>query len=94
MSKYHIVGGHISWLILSILTLLLGQSEAIVGIYVPEAISIGQPTSYNRESLAKFENRIEPLVYVRRITHRTMYEKSPLAKTGVRKNITVASGSS
>ena len=31
----------------------------------------------NRESPAQFENRIMPWVYVRRVTHSTMYEKAP-----------------
>ena len=50
-----------------------------------------------RESLAKFENRIMPRVYVRRATHITIYEKSSslLARTGVgKKNSNEASGSS
>ena len=32
---------------------------------------------YIWESPAQFENRIKPLVYIRRITHSTMYEKAP-----------------
>ena len=46
----------------------------------------------NQESLAQFENRIKPGVYVRRITHSTMYKKSSilLAGTGLRKISSVA----
>ena len=43
----------------------------------------------NRENPAQFENRIKPRVYVRRITHSTMYGK---AGTGIRKNSSVACG--
>ena len=32
---------------------------------------------YIWESPAQFENRIKPLVYIRQITHSTMYEKAP-----------------
>ena len=31
----------------------------------------------NWESRAQFENRIKPRMYVRHITHSTMYEKAP-----------------
>ena len=44
---------------------------------------------FNRESPTQFENRIKPRLYVRRITHSTMYEK---AETGVRKLSSVACG--
>ena len=49
-----------------------------------------------RQQSGKSENRIKPRVYVRRITHSTMFEKAffaiLLAETGVRKISSVACG--
>ena len=59
-------------------------------------ISLYYTSSVNRESLALFESRIKPRVYVRRITRSCMYtvRKSSilLAGTGVRKISSVARG--
>ena len=51
------------------------------------SISKQTNSNLNRESPTQFENRIKSRMYVRRITHSSMYEKSPLllAGTGVRK---------
>ena len=36
--------------------------------------------NYIRESLAHFENRMKPRLYVRRTTHSTVYEKSSISR--------------
>ena len=42
---------------------------------------------YIQESLAKFENRIKPWVYIRRITRSTMVEKAPFFSWKTRQEI-------
>ena len=56
---------------------ILCHNEAVYFFYYTIRI-----INYIRESLAHFENRMKPQLYVKRITRSTMYENAPF---GVRK---------